>query len=102
MSRTRTAPETRPAISTDRLKSMVVTMEYNDDGSVNRDSINFIYSFESVDADNKVYDSFHETINIDQWPATAKADIKSLRDKVMVDAQNKGRIKPGTDTDDMQ
>lgn len=102
MARTRTTPENRtlPDLTTDRIRSFSVNVEYDENGVV-RESINFDYSIEHLDANGETIGFDREVINIDGWPASLKTEIKSIRDKVLVDAEAKGYIGAGTDTNDL-
>ncbi len=101
MARTRTNPESRPTITTDRLMQFGATIAYNDNGTPDTDNIDFFYVVNNLDADGDVVQSTKQIVDFTDWPVNFKADIKSLRDKVLIDATARGLMGTGTDTDDL-
>lgn len=103
MARNRTTPTDLPTvtITTDRILNFGVVMEYNADGSPNTDSIVFQYEIEHVDSNGKRTGIAVERIAFADWTTAVKTDLKAIRDKVLVDAENKGHIGAGTDSDDL-
>ncbi len=101
MARTRTNPETRPTITTDRLMQFGATIAYNANGTPDTDNIDFFYVVNNLDADGDVVKSTKQIVDFKDWPATFKSDIKAVRNKVLIDATARGLMGSGTDTDDM-
>jgi hypothetical protein len=105
MSRTYTTPVSRsqPDLDGGRLVKfgLAEDMQYDEAGDVIRESINFELIVDQVDANGAIAGTVREVVNIDDWPAALKTDMKSLRDKVIAYAETQGYLQPGTDEDDM-
>lgn len=101
MARTRTTPESKPAIELDTIEQFAVNLAYDATGTVDPDGITFTYVVNNRDASGNVIESNTRTIKFANWPASVKADLKAVYTRVLADAENQGLIGAGTDTDDL-
>lgn len=100
MTRVRTTPVNITVIE-DRITSFTLAIEYHADGTINQQNTRFGYFVDNMNSDGEVVDTRGRGVNMEDWPAALKADIKTLYDRILIDAENQGLIGPGTDTDDL-
>ena len=99
MATTLTIPE-KP-ITFNAVTSELIIINYNADGTPDLNSVYFQYSVRHYNSDGDVVKTIKESIPFSEWPASFKADVKAVHNKVIIDAKNKGYIGTGVDSEDI-
>lgn len=99
MPRTRTSPESQPAIDEDRVVSFRAVIGYDDQGDYDPNTTHFEYAVNNL-ANGQVIDSQVRRIDWNDIPAAAQSDLVDVFNRVLADAEAQGLIGAGTDSGD--
>lgn len=101
MTRTRTVPGTSPAITQDTIESVVLVIGRSVDGTINSTYTKLEYNIANRLADGTIVSRPKETQVLSAWTAALQTGVEAMYDAILVDAEAKGHIGAGTDTDDL-
>lgn len=98
--RTRTTPETVSVdITTDRIERFELDVAYNNDGTVDKENTVFHYTVSNVNSDGSIADRQSYVSNVNNWPTVFRNEMKTIRNLILTDAENRGFIGAGTNTE---
>jgi len=100
MARTRTTPETRADIALDTIESFGLTMRYDASGVSDTSRVSFRYTVNNRLADGTVVATQSSAQLHADWTAGLESAIETFYAAVLTDAEAKGLIGAGTDSDD--
>lgn len=101
MTRTRTVPGTSPDITQDTIESVVLVIGRSVDGTINSTYTKLEYNIANRLADGTIVSRPKETQALAAWTAALQIGVEAMYDAILVDAEAKGHIGAGTDTDDL-
>ena len=101
MTRTRTTPGTSPPVTQDTIEYVTLVIGRHADGTINSDYTKLQYHIANRIADGTVVNRPSAVAVLATWSAGLQAGVEAMYDAVLVDAESKGLIGAGSDSDDI-
>lgn len=102
MARVYDNPIVRDAIVGSRIRTVVITLDYDPDtGATDLSRSNLYVVGESVALDHTSVENWTFTIGAQDIPVTPRQNIRDLLGNALIYAENQGLIPSGTDSDDL-
>ena len=101
MPRTRTTPTPIKTAHYDTIDIMVLQIAYDSNLQVSLPNTKFSYGITNRDAAGWPVNEVSVEIPWGELPPSVKTDLRSIFDKALLDAENKGHMGEGTDGNDI-